>query len=81
MKVLPDWNGKVAYSMHRMFMGKDQLAYAMGCSRQYVSRLMWTPNHGDKAKAKVESALESYAREMGIDFAEIWPPEERTRYP
>lgn len=81
MKVLPDWNGKVAYSMHRMYMGNKQLAYEMQCRRQYVSRVLWTAHHTPGTKVKVESALESYARSMGINFDLIWPPEERTRIP
>lgn len=79
MKVLPDWNGMVAYSMHRMYMSKDQLAYEMGIRRQSLSKIIWTPNHKAETKIKVETALESYARSMHIDFDEIWPPEERTR--
>ncbi len=81
MKVLPDWNGMVAYSMQRMFMTNDMLAYQIGCARQHVSKVLWTPNHKDSTKAKVEAGLESYARSQHIDFDLIWPPEKRTRIP
>ena len=80
VKVLPEWNGKVVGTMHRMFMTKEALADTLGYQRTYISRMLWSPNHRPDTKAKVEDALESFARSHGIDFDKLWAREERTNF-
>lgn len=81
MELLPEWNGKVVGVMHRMYMTKKALAAEMGVARTYASKVINSPAQTAETRAKVEAALESFARSRSVYFNDLWRPEDRTRTP
>jgi len=71
IEVLPEWSGKVVGVMHRMYMTQIALAKELGVSREYVNRLLASQCVTQSQKAKVEAALESFARSRGLTLTNM----------
>ena len=74
---LPEWQGDVIKTLFRCSISQSQLASEMGVCRQYLNKLMNSPDVSIRSRGKVEAALKTLVEKKGLLFEDVYPVKER----